>query len=81
MKAIDVNAIVTFVLLRHHTTMRALSAAIGIPTTTLWQRTKDGAIRVHLNAIKPLLTNQNKNDRLCFCLSILQPLTTTIVEL
>jgi hypothetical protein len=81
MKVTDVNAIVTSVPLRRRTTLRALSAATGIPTMTLWRRKKDGAIRAHSNAIKPLLTDQNKNDRLRFCLSMLQPSTMTFLPM
>ncbi|GJQ94186.1 hypothetical protein Tco_0005325 [Tanacetum coccineum] len=37
------------------------------------QRIKEGALRPHINAIKPVLTNKNRKARLEFCLSMINP--------
>lgn len=57
--------------LHKRTTLRSLSASLGMSKTTLHRRVKKGDIRRHTNAIKPGLTEENKKKRLEFCLSML----------
>ena len=49
------------------TTMRNLSATIGIPKSTLFDYFQKGAFKVANSHLKPLLTNKNKLERLEFC--------------
>ncbi|XP_057548213.1 uncharacterized protein LOC130826661 [Amaranthus tricolor] len=51
------------------TSLAALSKAMGVSQTTIcrWKRKK--YFQKHTNAIKPLLTDKNKLDRLMFCLT------------
>ena len=51
------------------TTLRALSRAMGVSQTTICRWKTKKYFRKHTNAIKPLLTDKNKLDRLIFCLS------------
>ncbi|XP_057529994.1 uncharacterized protein LOC130808552 [Amaranthus tricolor] len=51
------------------TTLRSLSRAMGVSHTTVCRWKKKKYFRKHTNAIKPLLTDKNKLDRLIFCLS------------
>ncbi|XP_057543296.1 uncharacterized protein LOC130821520 [Amaranthus tricolor] len=51
------------------TTLRALSRAIGVSQTTIYRWKTKKYFRKHTNAIKPLLTDKNKLNRLIFCLS------------
>ncbi|GJS86813.1 hypothetical protein Tco_0769449, partial [Tanacetum coccineum] len=37
------------------------------------RRIKEGALRPHTNAIKPILTNENRKTRLEFCLAMINP--------
>ena len=53
-------------------TIRSTSAALGIPASTLHARLKEGEIRSHTNAVKPVLTEQNIKARLEFCLTQIQ---------
>lgn len=68
----DITSMVTEVPLSRRTTLRSLAAATGVPTTTLWRKMKEGAIRRHSNSIKPLLTEENRVARLKFCLSMME---------
>jgi hypothetical protein len=56
--------------LRLRSSIRSLSAALGMPKSTLHDRFKAGELRRHSNSIKPLLTDENKKARLRFCLSM-----------
>lgn len=58
--------------LRKRTSLRSLSMGLGIATSTLHKRVKEGTIRRHTNAIKPGLTDENMRARLKFCLSMLE---------
>ncbi|RIA05142.1 hypothetical protein BRARA_K00573 [Brassica rapa] len=58
--------------LRKRTSLRSLSMGLGIATSTLHKRVKEGTIRRHTNAIKPSLTDENIRARLKFCLSMLE---------
>ncbi|KAH7835801.1 hypothetical protein Vadar_029964 [Vaccinium darrowii] len=59
--------------LRRRTSLRSLSKALKVPTTTLHRRLKEGAIRPHTSAVKPYLFEDAKKARLRFCLSMLEP--------
>lgn len=58
--------------LSRRTTFRSLSCALNINKTSLTRLLKDGTIRRHSNAIKPLLKEENKISRLKFCLTMLE---------
>ena len=57
--------------LNRRTTLRSLAGALNVNHATLHARLKEGLIRRHSNAIKPLLKEENKISRLRFCLSML----------
>ena len=57
--------------LRQRTTVRSLSYAVKVSKSTLHRSLKSGVLRRHSNAIKPFLKEENKKDRLRFCLSML----------
>ena len=42
---------------------------MGVSQSTVWRWKKKKHIRKHTNAIKPLLTDSNKNDKLFFCIT------------
>ncbi|MEN9567564.1 MAG: hypothetical protein RLZZ69_2760 [Cyanobacteriota bacterium] len=69
---IDLEDVKT-VPLSQRSTLRSLSAAISIPKSTLHRKFKQGQLRRHSNAIKPLLTETNKSQRTEFALSLLVP--------
>jgi hypothetical protein len=50
-------------------TLAATSHAVAIPKTTLWERKKDGALRVHRSTTKPVLTDANRAHRVDFCMA------------
>lgn len=57
---------------RQRSTLRSLSAAINTPLATLHRIVKEGALKRISNTIKPALTDENKQHRLKFSLSMLQ---------
>lgn len=54
-------------------TIRSLAAAIGVPKSTLHRKFKEGQLKRHSNAIKPLLSDSNKIQRIEFALSMIIP--------
>lgn len=68
---LDLNQVME-IPLRKRTSLRSLSMGLGIATSTLHKRVKEGTIRRHTNAIKPGLTDENMRARLKFCLSMLE---------
>jgi hypothetical protein len=50
-------------------TVRSAASSLAIPKTSFHRAIKRGNIRPHTNAIKPLLTNINKEQRVVFCKS------------
>ncbi|XP_031259952.1 uncharacterized protein LOC116118124 [Pistacia vera] len=52
--------------------LRSLSAVTNFSVTTLFRRLKEGSIRRHSNAIKPLLNVENMKARIRFCLSMIE---------
>ncbi len=67
----DINFALTALPLNRRGSLRSISAATGIPITTLHRQLKAGSIRRHSSTIKPLLTDTNKKDRLKYCLSMI----------
>jgi hypothetical protein len=57
------------VLYRERRTLVATSHAVNIPKTTLWERKKEGAVRVHSSTTKPVLMDANKAHRVNFCMA------------
>ncbi|KAG9147140.1 hypothetical protein Leryth_005383 [Lithospermum erythrorhizon] len=60
------------ILLHRHKTIASLAHALQISKSVVHRRVKEGIIRRHSSAIKPQLTDQNKETRLQFCLSMIQ---------
>jgi hypothetical protein len=56
-------------------TIRSLANALGVKKTTLHRWFKEGLLRRHSSALRPYLKEANKNDRLSWCLSMLDPST------
>lgn len=60
--------------LNSRSTIRSLSSATQIPSTTLFRIFKEGEqIRRVSASLKPVLTDENKKQRLRFCLSNIKP--------
>ena len=53
-------------------TQRSTAASLGIPTTTLHRRLKEGALRMHSNTVKPHLSETAMKERSKFCKSFLR---------
>ncbi|XP_026451769.1 uncharacterized protein LOC113352116 [Papaver somniferum] len=58
--------------LRQRTKLRSLAEALDMPLSTVHRQVKKGAIRKHMNAIKPAFTVDIKKKRLEFCLEMLE---------
>ncbi|XP_050889102.1 uncharacterized protein LOC127094292 [Lathyrus oleraceus] len=67
---IDLN-LVRDIPLKQRTSIRSLSHALEVSTSTLVRSLKLREIRRHSNAIKPYLTEENKRARLQFCVDML----------
>jgi hypothetical protein len=74
-KVQDDLSVVLSVPLHRRTTIRSLAEAIGVPKSSLHRWFKQGKLRRHSNALKPLLTEANKIDRLRWCIYMLDPNT------
>lgn len=71
---VNISSAIQAVPLHKRDNLRSLSKATGIAKSTLHRRLKKGELRRHSNSIKPLLSEENKQKRLEFCLSmIVQP--------
>jgi len=57
--------------LHRRTTIRSLAKAIGVTRSTLYRWFKEGLLRRHSNTLKPLLREENKKERLRWCVSML----------
>ncbi len=68
---VDLN-LVTTVPLHRRTTIRTMATELNMSKFTFHRRVKEGVFRRHSNSIKPYLTNQNKKDRLRFCLCMVE---------
>nr|GLL21131.1 uncharacterized protein LOC109190808 isoform X1 [Ipomoea trifida] len=57
--------------LNRRTTIRSMATALNMSKTSLHRRVKEGSLKSHSNAIKPLLTEENRKVRLQFCISMI----------
>nr|GMD78411.1 Transposase, Tc1-like protein [Ipomoea batatas] len=72
MKRIQINPEdVARIPLNRRTTIRSLARALDMSKTSLHRRVKEGSLRSHSNAIKPMLTEENRKVRLQFCISMI----------
>ncbi|KAH7867378.1 hypothetical protein Vadar_032684 [Vaccinium darrowii] len=55
---LDINAI-SALKFTERTNIRSIAEAIHVPKTTLHRRVKDGVLRPHTNALKPLLSEED----------------------
>jgi hypothetical protein len=53
--------------IRYRQTLSSTAEAAAIPRTTLWEMKKAGAVKLHTANTKPILTDQNKAQRVEFC--------------
>jgi hypothetical protein len=60
---------ITTLPLNRRGTVRSAASSVAIPKTSCHRAVKRGDIRSHTNAIKPLLTDINKEQRVVFCKS------------
>jgi DNA invertase Pin-like site-specific DNA recombinase len=58
--------------LNERSTIRAIVSKIGMKKSTVHKRFKEGNLRRHSNCLKPSLREDNKRDRLNWCLSMLE---------
>jgi hypothetical protein len=70
-KVIANLAAVADIPLNERSTIRSLAVRIGLKKSTVHNRFKQGILRRHSNSLKPLLREQNKTERLQWCLSML----------
>ena len=68
---IDTSQVETIPLHRR-CTIRSLAQALGMKKTTVHQMFKDGFLRRHSNSLKPYLKEENKKERLRWCVSMLE---------
>jgi hypothetical protein len=61
--------------LHKRNTIRSLAEAAGMAKSTMHRLFKDGHLRRHSNTLKPYLKEENKKERLWWCLSMLDPNT------
>nr|GMD13246.1 Transposase, Tc1-like protein [Ipomoea batatas] len=57
--------------LNRRTTIRSMASALSMSKTSLHRRVKEGSLKSHSNAIKPMLTEENRKVRLQFCISMI----------
>nr|GMD72821.1 Transposase, Tc1-like protein [Ipomoea batatas] len=57
--------------LNRRTTIRSMASALSMSKTSLHRRVKDGSLKSHSNAVKPMLTVENRKVRLQFCISMI----------
>jgi hypothetical protein len=67
---IDISQVETIPLHRR-CTIRSLAKELGMKRTTVHRNFKDGFLRRHSNSLKPYLKDENKKERLWWCLSML----------
>lgn len=71
---------VATISLNRRSTIRSLAKALDVSTSTLHRRFKLGELRRHSNTLKPLLREDNKRERLQFCISMLDQATLSDAE-
>ena len=67
--------IIQAVPIKKQRTVRALGKQMGVPKSNLLGAVKAGKIKRHSNSLKPELTEENKIDRLRYCLRQITPET------
>jgi transposase-like protein len=73
-KQIDISDVLSVPLHRRRT-IRSLATALGVKKSTLHRWFKQGLLRRHSSTLKPLLRDENKKERLRWCLSMLDERT------
>jgi len=71
---IDLSDVLSGPLCRRRT-IQSLANAIGVKKSTLHRWFKEGLLRCHSSTLKPLLREDNKKERLRWCLSMLDQQT------
>jgi len=71
---VDLSQILS-VPLHRRSTIRSLAEAIGVKKSTLHTWFKEGLLRRHSSTLKPLLREENKKERLQWCISMLDKRT------
>jgi hypothetical protein len=71
---IDLSVVLS-VPLHRRSNIRSLATAIGVNKSIVYRWFKKGLLWCHSSTLKPLLTEQNKRDRLKWCLKILDQWT------
>lgn len=66
----DLSALAT-IPLNERSTIRSAAQQLGIKKSTFHKLFKEGKVRRHSNTLKPLLRQDNKTDRLRWCVSLL----------
>ena len=66
--------------LNRRSTLRSLAKSLNVSVSALHRKFKLGVIRRHSSTLKPLLRDNNKRDRLQFCLSMLDQRTLANAE-
>ena len=80
-KKIELNAdAVREIPLSRRQSMRSLASALNVPLTRVFRRLKEGKLRRHSSNVKPLLTDSNKQQRVWFCLSKIDPISIEMRE-
>jgi AraC-like DNA-binding protein len=73
-KSFDLSTIAAIPLHKRNT-IRKLAAELGVSKSWLHRQFKSGLLRRHSNALKPSLKEDNKKERLRWCISMLDPAT------
>lgn len=58
--------------LHKRNTIRSLARALGVKRSSLHRWFNEGLLRRHSNSLKPFLKDANKQERLRFCISMLE---------
>ncbi|CAN6331900.1 unnamed protein product, partial [Urochloa humidicola] len=61
--------------LHKRSTIRSLAEAVGMKKSTIHKLFKEGLLRRHSSTLKPYLKEENKRERLWWCLAMLDPQT------
>jgi hypothetical protein len=71
---VDLSEILS-VPLHRRSTIRSLAQTISVKKSTLHRWFKEGLLRCHSSTLKPLLREENKKERLQWCVSMLDERT------
>jgi hypothetical protein len=72
-KSFDLSTIAAIPL--HKSTIRKLASGLGVSKSWLHRQFKSGIFRRHSNSLKPSLKEDNKKERLRWCISMLDQTT------